>query len=213
MRAGLLVMLLAGAPVALPAEPAAVTSAAQLSTLTRDTARSLSHAQAVRGAFVQKRHLAGLAKPLESHGNFLFARGTGIEWHTEKPFDSQFILTPNGMTQRDEGGDTLHVSVADQPALTVVSRVFFALFALDFDALSQDFTMSGSDGGKAAGWQLRLQPRTAALGSVFKQALVTGDATVKSVRLEDANGDVTEIELRDVQYDAKGLTADERRRF
>ena len=54
---------------------------------------------------------------------------------------------------------------------------------------------------------------TAALGSVFKQALVTGDATVKSVRLEDANGDVTEIELRDVQYDAKGLTADERRRF
>ena len=42
---------------------------------------------------------------------------------------------------------------------------------------------------------------------------MTGDATVKSVRLEDANGDVTEIELRDVQYDAKGLTADERRRF
>ena len=212
MRAGLLVMLLAGAPVALPAEPVAVTSAAQLSTLTRDTARSLSHAQAVRGVFVQKRHLAGLAKPLESDGNFLFARGTGIEWHTEKPFDSQFILTPNGMTQRDEGGDTLHVSVADQPALTVVSRVFFALFALDFEALSQDFTMAGVDGGKEP-WRLELKPKTAALGSVFRRALVSGDATVKSVRLEDANGDVTEIGLRDVQYDPTGLTADERRRF
>ena len=102
--------------------------------------------------------------------------------------------------------------IPDQPALTVVSRVFFALFALDFDALSQDFTMAGADGGKT-GWQLRLAPRTAALGSVFKQALVSGDATVKSVRLEDANGDVTEIELRDVQYDPKGPTADERRRF
>ena len=212
MRAGLLVLLLVTASAALPAEPVPVTSAAQLSKLTRDTARSLAKAQVVRGGFVQQRHLAGLARPLESDGRFLFARGTGIEWHTEKPFDSQFVLTGNGMTQRDEGGETLHISVADQPALTVVSRVFFALFALDFDALSQDFTMSGADTAGAS-WQLVLKPKTAALGSVFRQALVAGDATVKSVRLEDANGDVTEIALRDVQYDPKGLTADERRRF
>jgi len=212
MRAGLLVLMLAAASVAWPAEPVSVANAAQLAKLTRDTARSLSRAQVVRGAFVQQRHLAGLSKPLESDGRFLFARGTGIEWHTEKPFDSQFILTEGGMTQRDEGGETLRISVADQPALTVVSRVFFALFALDFNALSQDFTMSGTD-APGAPWQLALRPRTAALGSVFRQALVTGDATVKSVRLEDANGDVTEIALRDVQYDPKGLTPDERRRF
>jgi outer membrane lipoprotein-sorting protein len=210
MRAGLLVVLLAAATVALPAEP--VTSAAQLAALTRDTARSLARAQTVRGRFVQQRHLAGLSRPLESDGRFLFARGTGIEWHTESPFDSQFILTESGMTQRDEGGETLRISVADQPALTVVSRVFFALFALDFSALSQDFTMSAVD-APGAPWQLVLKPRTAALGSVFHQALVTGDSTVKSVRLEDANGDVTEIALRDVQYDPKEMTADERRRF
>lgn len=212
MRAGLLVLLLAAAPAALPAEPMAVTSAAQLSKLTRDTARSLASAQVVRGRFVQQRHLAGLAKPLESNGRFLFARGKGIEWHTEKPFDSQFVLTGAGMTQRDEGGDTLHISVADQPALTVVSRVFFALFALDFDALSQDFSMSGQSPAGAP-WQLVLKPKTAALGSVFRQALVSGDATVKAVRLEDANGDVTEIALQDVQYDRNGVTAEERSRF
>lgn len=212
MRAALVVVLLAAVAPALAAGPVAVTDAAQLSKLTRDTARSLSRAQAVRGGFVQKRHLAGLARPLESDGSFLFARGTGIEWHTQRPFDSQFVLTADGMTQRDEGGDTLRVSVSDQPALTVVSRVFFALFALDFAALWQDFTMTGTDPGNGP-WQLRLMPKTAALGSVFRQALVMGDATVTSVRLEDANGDVTEIELRDVQYDRKGLTPDERRRF
>jgi len=43
--------------------------------------------------------------------------------------------------------------------------------------------------------------------------MVSGDATVKTVILEDANGDTTEIDLRDVSYDPKGLTADERRRF
>jgi len=212
MRSGLLVLLFWSAAGAIAASAAPVTSAAQLAALTRDTARSLARAQAVRGAFVQQRHLAGLSKPLESDGRFLFARGVGIEWHTEKPFDSQFILTSDGMTQRDEGGETLRISVADQPALTVVSRVFFALFALDFDALSQDFTMTGAD-DRSAHWQLTLAPRTAALRSVFRQAIVMGDSTVKSVRLEDANGDVTQIELHAVQYDAKGLTADERRRF
>jgi hypothetical protein len=189
MRAGWVVLLLlaasaapAAAPTAAPAVP--VTSAAQLAKLTRDTARSLSGARAVRGGFVQQRNLAGLAKPLESSGDFLFARGVGIEWHTRQPFDSQFILTHDGMSQRDEGGEPMRVSAADQPALTVVSRVFFALFALDFDALSQDFTMAGLDDGREP-WRLLLQP----------------------------NGDSTVIDLRDVQYDPKGLTADERRRF
>lgn len=222
MRAGLLVLLLASGVLASAAEGIAhqesdtrsvpVTSAAQLSALTRDTARSLSGARAVRGRFVQQRNLAGLAKPLASSGDFLFARGTGIEWHTRQPFDSQFILTHDGMTQRDEGGEQTRISAADQPALTVVSRVFFALFALDFDALSQDFTMAGHQDGKEP-WHLLLRPRTAALGSVFKQATISGDATVKTVVLDDANGDSTVIELRDVQYDSKGLSADERRRF
>jgi hypothetical protein len=195
------------APAAVP-----VTSAAQLAKLTRDTARSLSKARAVRGAFVQKRNLAGLSKPLESSGDFLFARDLGIAWHTRRPFDSQFVLTHEGMSQRDEGGEAMRVSAADQPALTVVSRVFFALFALDFEALSQDFTMAGLDDGKQP-WRLLLRPKTAALGSVFKQAMLTGDATVQTVILEDANGDSTVIDLHDVQYDPKGLTGDERRRF
>jgi len=222
MRAGLLVLLLATTTVASGAEMTArqsppapavpVTSVAQLSKLTRDTARSLAGARAVRGKFVQRRYLSGLAKPLESSGEFLFARDVGIEWHTAQPFDSQFVLTHDTMTQRDEGGEALRISASDQPALTVVSRVFFALFALDYDALSQDFRMAGRENGKAP-WQLELQPRTAALGSVFKQAMISGDATVKTVSLEDANGDSTQIELRDVQYDAQGLTADERRRF
>ncbi|HTU65260.1 MAG TPA: outer membrane lipoprotein carrier protein LolA [Steroidobacteraceae bacterium] len=200
----------AAAVTSAPAKP--VTSAAQLAALTRDTAKSLANARVVRGEFVQQRRLAGLSKPLQSDGDFLFARDLGIEWHTRQPFDSQFVLTHDRITQRDEGGETLQISAADQPALTVVSRVFFALFALDFQSLSQDFAMSGID-TKGADWQLQLTPKTAALGSVFKRADLEGDATVKRVVLQDANGDSTTIELRAVRYDAAGLTADERRRF
>ena len=183
-----------------------------LAVLTRAPAESLRNAQVVRGRFVQKRWLTGLAQPLESRGTFLFARDAGIEWHTEQPFDSQFILTGKGMTQRDEGGVSLQISAADQPALTVVSRVFFALFALDLPSLSQDFTLFGTHVGNA-GWEIGLRPRADALRSVFREAQVSGAASVRSVTLEDANGDRSEIELSAVTYDPKPLTADERHRF
>jgi hypothetical protein len=66
---------------AYPATPA------RLAAITRPAATALANARVVRGKFVQRRYLSGLAKPLESSGSFLFAREAGIEWHTEKPHD------------------------------------------------------------------------------------------------------------------------------
>jgi hypothetical protein len=212
-RRSLLIALLCAACPAMGADevfshPA---TAAQLARLTRPTALSLEKARAVRGRFVQRRYLADLAQPLQSSGRFLFAREAGIEWHTELPFDSQFLLAESGITQRDEGGVTLSIKAAEQPALAVVSRVFFALFALDIGALSHDFELYGEPRG--AGWVLGLKPRAEALGSVFRQAVVSGGATVERVVLEDGNGDRSEILLQGVSYDPAGMTADERRRF
>lgn len=184
---------------------------AQLQAITRAAADSLANAKVVRGRFVQRRHLAGLAKPLESSGSFLFAREAGIEWHTEKPFDSQFLLTDSRILQRDEGGVSLVIQAVEQPALAVVARVFFALFALDVESLSHDFELHGQRVG--TGWQLGLEPRAEALGSMFRQALVEGAGAVHRVTLEDGNGDRSEIEFHDVVFDKRGLTPDERRRF
>jgi hypothetical protein len=213
-----LVVIMAAA-VAAPVVPPAATedsvfahaaSMTALADLTRPTARALETAKVVRGRFVQRRHLAGLAQPLESSGTFLFARSAGIEWHTEQPFDSQFLLAESRITQRDEGGVTLSLDAAEQPALAVVSRVFFALFALDLEKLSQDFELFGERRG--AGWVLGLKPRAPALGRVFRRAIVTGGTSVERVVLEDGNGDRSEIELREVGY-GRALTAEESSRF
>jgi len=214
---GLLAVLLAATPVIAASGAAAdpvfshPAKAPELAQLTRATVQSLAQARAVRGKFVQRRFLADLAQPLESSGKFLFARDAGIEWHTELPFDSQFLMAESGITQRDEGGITLSIKASEQPALAVVSRVFFSLFALDLGALSHDFELYGEPRG--SGWVLGLKPRAEALGSVFRQAIVSGGASVERVVLEDGNGDRSEILLQGVQYDPAGMTADERRRF
>lgn len=224
--AWLLGALLAGGPAlaAAPAAPPTTADAsgksvfdhpatpAKLATLTGAAARSIADAKVVRGRFVQRRHLAGLTRPLESSGTFVFARGSGIDWHTLQPFDSQFLLTGSRITQRDEGGVSLQIEAAEQPALAVVSRVFFALFELDLERLSQDFELYGESVGNG-GWVLGLKPRTDALGGVFRQAIVRGAAAVSRLTLEDGNGDASEIEFQDVSFDARGLTPDELRRF
>jgi Outer membrane lipoprotein carrier protein LolA len=198
-------------PTPVPAVFAHPATALQLAAITRPAATALASAKVVRGRFIQRRYLTGLAKPLESSGSFLFAREAGIEWHTDKPFDSQFVLTNTRILQRDEGGVSLEIQASDQPALAVVARVFFALFALDLGSLSQDFDLYGQAG--EAGWQLGLKPRAEALASMFGHALVEGAGAVRSVTLEDGNGDRSEIVFQNVTFDKSGLTPDERRRF
>ena len=108
----------------------------------------------------------------------------------------------------------MSIKAAEQPALAVVSRVFFALFALDLDSLSHDFdavrrnraaTPAGSSGSSRA-------PRRSAACSARR--IVSGGASVARVALEDGNGDRSEIELSGRRRTTRrGLTADERRRF
>jgi hypothetical protein len=121
------------------------------------------------------------------------------------------VLTEHGITQRDAGGEPLRIDASEQPALSVVSRVFLALFALDVTALANDFHLYGERRG--TGWALGLEPRAAGLARVFRRAIVTGGTSVERVVLEDGNGDRSEIDLLDVSYDRAALGTEELRRF
>lgn len=173
-------------------------------------AAALRGAQVMRGKFVYKKYLQGIPQPLISRGDFVFARELGIDWHTREPFDSDFVLTAQGITQRDEGRTTLQMSAGEQPAVRIVARIFLALLSLDVNSLQNSFALSGMQNGNQ--WQVGLRPTVPAVAAVFKEAVVGGAAQVETLLLRDANGDRTEIGFSDVQY-AGSISADERSRF
>lgn len=186
---------------------------AQLSALLGPAARPLAAAAGLRGRFEQRKSLPGLPKPLLSTGEFLFARELGVWWHTQTPFDSLFILTREGARSRDEGGTETKVSAADQPGVGVAARIFFALFALDFDALSRDFDTYGVAAGLGdKGWQVGLRPKQAAMSAVFSEALIEGVTQAKRIELRDPHGDRTEILFPEVSS-LPSLGPAERQRF
>ena len=161
---------------------------------------TLRGAQLMRGTFVYRKFLVEIPQPLLSRGDFVFARDLGIDWHTRQPFDSDFVLTAKGMSQRDDGRTTLQLSASDQPAVKVVARIFLALLSLDVNSLQSSFELSGVQQGRQ--WQVGLKPTVAAVAGVFRQAVLSGGAQVEKLVLTDANGDRSEIEFSDLRYAA-----------
>ena len=175
------------------------------------SASRMADASAIEGHFEQRKYLADLPKPLVSTGEFLFARDYGVWWHTRTPFESVFVLTREGMRNRDEGGTEVKVTAAEQPGIAAAARIFFALFSLDLPTLSADFETFGT--GTPAQWQIGLRPRAKALAAVFRDARVLGGDDVQSIELRDANGDRTDIALSSVELAKQGLTPEQRGRF
>jgi len=188
-------------------------SAAELTMLLGAVAKTSSAAATLRGNFVQRKFLHELPQPLQSSGEFLVARGTGVDWRTHKPFESEVVMTPKALIQRGPDGKPQRVNASQQPGLAAVSQVFDALFALDIDQLAQSFTLFGEkDEGSAGGWRLGLVPREPAFAKVIARIVVNGVAEPRLITLFEASGDRTEIELADIK--AQDTLADaDRQRF
>lgn len=156
------------------------------------------NAAVMRGRFVYRRYLTGIPQPLVSRGDFTFARELGIDWHTRQPFDSDFVLTAAGITQRDDGRVSAQLDAGDVPAVRIVARIFLALLSLDVGSLESTFALSGVQDG--AQWQVGLKPTVPAIAGVFRDAILSGAAQVQRLQLRDANGDRSEIEFSELQY-------------
>jgi Outer membrane lipoprotein carrier protein LolA len=174
------------------------TGSALLDTTLAAPAKTLADAKVLTGRFVHQKHLSEIPQPLIANGEFTYARGLGVHWHTIEPFDSVFVLTQRGIFQRDEGAETVRLSAQEQPAVRVIADVFLALFTLDVSSLSSTFDLYGKSQGER--WIVGLRPKSATIGSVFKQATITGAKNVEQVVLIDAHGDRTIIDLKDIRY-------------
>lgn len=179
----------------------------QLKQIIAPAAGELAKTPVLRGTFVQRKYLGGIPKPLKSSGSYVISREQGIWWHTQLPFDSEFILTQNSMAQLDGGKVATRLTAEQQPGLRVVGDVFFSIFALDPSALAGNFELFGQRGERDA-WTMGLRPKASALRNVMSETVITGAIRVDKVELWDSHGDRTEITLTS-SSDVAPLTAQE----
>ena len=166
----------------------------------------------LQGEFEQTKTLKGFKNPLVSRGQFLVARGQGVWWHTQQPFESTLVVTRTRLFTRNPDGTTNNlVDAQAEPGVQQVNALVFSLLAADPEALADKFTVQAQPVG-TSGWSLVLTPRDANLAKFLVRATLAGERDVQTVRIEEARGDATQIRFSH-QVPSAALTADEAARF
>ncbi len=172
----------------------------------------LKTAPVLKGEFEQSKTLKGFRNPLVSKGEFLVARGQGVWWHTQKPFDSTLVVTKTRLFTRNPDGSAANLMDAQSEAgLQQVDELVLSLLSADLEVLADKFAIVAQPVG-AAGWTLVLTPRDPNLAKFLVRATLAGERDVQTVRIDEARGDTTQIRFSH-QQPSTALTPDEAARF
>lgn len=173
---------------------------------------SQADSQVLRGRFVQHKHLADLDQALVSRGHYVVAQDRGLLWQVEQPIRSTLVVTPDALTERSQGQQTAHISADQQPALGAVASVLLAVFRGNTDQLARYFNIQQPGPQDSDGHTLVLTPKTEAVKNFIARLQLTDDEHgIRRIRIEQAGGDYSVIDLAPSPDGPAELTPDERR--
>lgn len=182
----------------LTAARAAAPGAERVALLRGKLESGLRGMKSMQADFVQVRKFRSFGAEWRSQGRMALAESRMV-WNVEKPLRCSFLLTPEAVKQWDEDtGKVLELNVRDQPWLKVMYESLASWFRGDFSVLERDFTLA-AEGERT----LLLTPRSGTFyaGSVRRLALCFDGSYrhAETVRIEETNGDVITIALKQVQ--------------
>ena len=171
----------------------------------------LEQPNVLRGNFEQSKQIEGFSKPLLSSGDFIVSRERGVLWRTVEPFPSVLKLTRDEIVASQGDAVTFRLSADSEPSVRIINGLMFSLLNGDVAALDKQFTIGGS---KTAGqWSLDLKPKQAAFAKLIRAIALKGDAHVREIAIDEANGDKTQIRFSDQVSEPASLSATELERF
>lgn len=159
------------------------------------------------GRFDQTKQLMGMKKPLLSNGRFCVVSGKGVLWQTLQPFPNTLRLKRDEIVQMQGDRVAMRLDAKQEPVVRMINSVLFSLLAGDLSQLSSLFEMDGSIDGNS--WKVALKAREPALAKAIGTLGLSGGAYVKTVTINEASGDHTEIVFSALQSGANAMTADE----
>lgn len=163
--------------------------------------KSLGARPAVRGSFVQTKHIPRLGRDLVSKGEFIVSPAKGVYWKVLSPFPSEIIMHADRMVQRSPGGKESVMEAAGNPVFKMFADTFRALFAGRLDAIRDNFAVT-TEALEKGGWRINLTPRDKSVQAVVSAILVEGAKTIERLTIKETSGD-------SVRYDFTILDASE----
>jgi hypothetical protein len=145
----------------------------------------------LEGRFNQEKYLAALDTSLHSSGIFSYQRGRSVRWETLKPIQSEMLITPAFISNKQGGQELMRMETQSSPAVALFNEIFFSVLTAEWGKLSAYFKLSGKlEGGQ---WHAELIPVDKTVKQVVSRVELKGDALVREIILHESGGDRTTI--------------------
>ncbi len=195
----LLLLLVLLAPAALAADkapPVKPPSAWDLNQLLQAFARS----PGLSARFIESKHMALLAAPLESAGMIYYAAPGVLARHVERPEKSLLVVDKDQVRIWD-GARWEIVDLAGKPVVRMFVDSFVRILQGDLAALQKMYGVTfASDAATPNRWTLTLRPRVAPMNQLIERLELRGDRLVVSeLKIVENGGDETRTLFFDVQ--------------
>jgi len=143
--------------------------------------------KASRVAFVEKKYLSSLDRPLESSGTLSYTAPSRLEKQTTQPTPETLIVDGNTLTV-NRNGSRHTLSLASYPEVAAFTDSIRATLAGDLDRLSRDYKVV-LDGSRAQ-WRLTLLPSDPKIATLVSRVTIDGrDDRIASFEVLQASGD------------------------
>ncbi|KGT95555.1 membrane protein [Erwinia typographi] len=166
----------------------------------------------VRAEFTQLREIKGMAQPLKSSGELLIAKDKGLWWHQARPFPLTLVLDDKRMVQVMNGQPPQIITAESNPQMFQFNHLLRALFQADRRVLEQNFALDFQPADQQK-WQLVLTPKTSPLDKLFNTITLQGAEYLEAIKLNDRQGDKTDIVLSNQRLTPVSLSEEEQQRF
>lgn len=162
--------------------------------------------------YQEEKHIAILAKPLNSQGDIFFQPPDQLTRYTYRPEKSQVSITGTRLTMSDASGSR-EVELRGQPVLRLVVESFLRLLSGDLNTLNRVYHLRFSGSAHGA-WHIDLEPRDAPLTSFIQRVFVEGNQLVVArMEIAETNGDRTVTRFSDVNVSKRFTDAERARLF
>ena len=159
------------------------------------------------GRFDQTKTLAGMKRPLASHGRFCVVGGKGVLWRTLKPFPNTLRLTKDEIVHFQGERVAMRLDAKQEPTVRMINSVLFSMLSGELSQLGTLFEVDGKVDG--ASWKVALKAKQPALAKAIGDITLEGGAYVKTIHIDEASGDRTAIVFSDIKTGEGAIAADE----
>ena len=147
-----------------------------------------------RTAYVERKYLSLLDKPVESRGELTFVPPDRLEKRTVSPRPERVVVDRERITL-ERAGKTYTMGLHDNPAVAVLVESIRATLAGDLNALTR--TYSAAVSGDEARWKLTLRPLDPAISTLVERVEIGGGGgMVKTVEIFQVDGDRSVMTLQ-----------------